>query len=363
MPESRPAIGERWIYLDRPDTNLMNPPRAVRIIAFGGLTDVIVDEQIIARGGLSDVIVDDYSSRRHAINLTVFLHNYSFAPIPFLVGRRYSRRIPPDLQGTVIQDRGSEIVLRSDEGSVVPFHVERFLEYFQQTHDVTVMARTHMGNMSLQVSPEVFNQIQRGTIQGISMGTAVPGPREEQNIRTIFGIVNDPPNNNVRGDRYIIGPQPTGVWETRQESIAEWNGTHWQYTEPHIGMLREVISIAQDPERLQYTATGWQHVQPQRPEVPLNDLEPFTRMPLTGFTRLANQLVESESEAWSRQIASGLGLPPDLAEALVRANNAGEPGMIPRPMEPSTIGGEISIKVHGHEVKDIWDRLLEDDDE
>lgn len=40
-----------------------------------------------------------------------------------------------------------------------------------------------------------------------------------------------------KGDRYIIGYNPSGAWYNRPKRIAEWNGTSWDIVEPKEGML------------------------------------------------------------------------------------------------------------------------------
>lgn len=46
----------------------------------------------------------------------------------------------------------------------------------------------------------------------------------------------EPPGSPAEGDRYIVAATATGDWEGKEDNIAEWNGTTWDFTAPALGM-------------------------------------------------------------------------------------------------------------------------------
>lgn len=44
-----------------------------------------------------------------------------------------------------------------------------------------------------------------------------------------------PPASPTTGDRYVVGPNATGVWTNRENDIAEWNGVAWDFASPQDG--------------------------------------------------------------------------------------------------------------------------------
>lgn len=47
--------------------------------------------------------------------------------------------------------------------------------------------------------------------------------------------VNDPPGSPTTGDRYVIGPAPTGAWVGQANNIAQYDGSSWDFTVPNEG--------------------------------------------------------------------------------------------------------------------------------
>lgn len=46
----------------------------------------------------------------------------------------------------------------------------------------------------------------------------------------VINILDTPPGSPSIGDRYIVGTSPTGAWVGEENSIAEWNGSSWDFT-------------------------------------------------------------------------------------------------------------------------------------
>jgi Protein of unknown function (DUF2793) len=66
---------------------------------------------------------------------------------------------------------------------------------------------------------------------------------------------NTPPASPNVGDRYIVGPTPTGAWANNTLQIAQWNGTTWIFTIPLDGYV--CLNLSTNRLRL-YTGTVWQ---------------------------------------------------------------------------------------------------------
>lgn len=60
-----------------------------------------------------------------------------------------------------------------------------------------------------------------------------------------------PPGSPTKGDRYIVGPSPTGAWATHAKHIAWYDGAAWQFDVPLAGWQTWV-----DDEVKQYTYNG-----------------------------------------------------------------------------------------------------------
>jgi hypothetical protein len=66
--------------------------------------------------------------------------------------------------------------------------------------------------------------------------------------------LNTPPGSPAAGDRYIVGPSPTGAWSGHAGHIAVWRSGAWAFYVPAVGWLayvsdEQVISA--------YKISGW----------------------------------------------------------------------------------------------------------
>lgn len=63
-----------------------------------------------------------------------------------------------------------------------------------------------------------------------------------------------PPGSPTLGDRYIVGPSPTGDWSGHADDFAEYDGSTWQFTAPQTNQPSYVI----DETRLyEWDGTAW----------------------------------------------------------------------------------------------------------
>jgi hypothetical protein len=66
--------------------------------------------------------------------------------------------------------------------------------------------------------------------------------------------LNTPPGSPASGDSYIVGPAPTGAWDTHAGKVTLWTGAAWVFGTPRIGWT----AYLEDEEKLTaYKAGGW----------------------------------------------------------------------------------------------------------
>lgn len=66
--------------------------------------------------------------------------------------------------------------------------------------------------------------------------------------------LTDPPGSPTEGDRYIVAAAATGDWIGEEDSIAEWNGTTWDFTAPLLGMA---VLVTDEVDIYVFDATDW----------------------------------------------------------------------------------------------------------
>jgi len=313
MPASNPQPGERWCLIHN-----------VRVLAPEHAPEVLFIDANNGRRVQAHTMRPDQS---HWYRLDEFLMWYNC--VPQLVGQRFSGL---EQMGTVIADHGLDITVRLDNGHEHGLSITRFM----RAYTPVVQATTIFGDMTLTATPEALERIRSGQYNAVSMGTRVATthcllcgenhPTEVHNHTRIDGYLNNPPPAPIAGDAYIVGPTPTGEWITHQDDIATWRGSQWVYTHPNIG-LRAYESRGIN---WHYTAMGWAVSSEGRAELLANNTveegSPFTTRRPVGFERLFNTTEDYNQVV--RNIATGLGLE-----------------VAPTP------------------TKDVWDHLLDDDDD
>jgi hypothetical protein len=65
---------------------------------------------------------------------------------------------------------------------------------------------------------------------------------------------NDPPLTPSTGDRYIVGPIPTGDWVAHPQDIAQYTGTVWAFTVKNLGMATYVEDVG---TQYLWNGTAW----------------------------------------------------------------------------------------------------------
>jgi len=65
----------------------------------------------------------------------------------------------------------------------------------------------------------------------------------------VLSRTNTPPAG-VKGDRYLLGASPTGVWNNKAFNIAEYNGSIWVFTAPIFGMI---VNVKNENKVYRYT--------------------------------------------------------------------------------------------------------------
>lgn len=66
--------------------------------------------------------------------------------------------------------------------------------------------------------------------------------------------LSTPPASPSTGDTYIVANSPTNDWAGRQNSIAVWDGSAWQFGDPRLGW----VAYIEDEEVLSvFKSGGW----------------------------------------------------------------------------------------------------------
>lgn len=139
---------------------------------------------------------------------------------------------------------------------------------------------------------------------------------------TCIAQQDDPPTGSpgpVDGERYLVGPAPTGDWVGHEDDIAVYVGTAWQFFTPEIGWLvflqsnsppSLMIYGTESPAGWDMQVTGLGYVTPLTTEGDLSyhDGVMDTRLPV-GVSGLA--LVVDDGEPGKLKWA-GVGIPQNL---------------------------------------------------
>jgi len=63
-----------------------------------------------------------------------------------------------------------------------------------------------------------------------------------------------PPGSPTPGDRYIVAATATGAWAGKEDSIADWNGATWEFTDPVAGLTTYVTA---ETEYFTWNGSAW----------------------------------------------------------------------------------------------------------
>lgn len=67
---------------------------------------------------------------------------------------------------------------------------------------------------------------------------------------------NTPPGSPTKGDRYIVGPAPTGAWTGNAKKITWYDGTVWRFDSPSSGWATYDLSFS-PPKQYTYDGSAW----------------------------------------------------------------------------------------------------------
>jgi hypothetical protein len=296
MPVRDPQIGERWIL-----------NTATRVIAAQDTPAVAL---ILARSDTNVTIMQFGATpdRHWIIPLEEFFFWYSY--LAQLTGRQF-RSNTGDTLVVVDRDDGSTITIRradnDDRATTISYQLHNFLDRFI-IEDV-VRATTPFGDVTLEVPREIRDQIQRGQVHGVSMGTSVQmqlcpicfEPHEPGQCTTlqVSAFRDDPPPEPSEGVTYIVSGNPSGAWYDHPDDIVTfWRGA-WSFTQPRLGQRARINELG---IVCRYTALGWVALDGAEivmayngetnrfEETPIEHppgAAPFTQVPLVGFQRVA----------------------------------------------------------------------------
>jgi len=81
-------------------------------------------------------------------------------------------------------------------------------------------------------------------------------PLNTQTHPPVICDFNTPPADPKPGQRFGILDRPTGEWIAHPNSIAEWDGEHWIFTDPVEGMV-----VYNEAEKQAYRFNGKEWVE------------------------------------------------------------------------------------------------------
>lgn len=66
--------------------------------------------------------------------------------------------------------------------------------------------------------------------------------------------LNTPPGSPASGDKYIVGPSPTGLWSGKAGQIAYYDGVIWQFSAPQEGWR---VAVLDEDSDYRYSGSAW----------------------------------------------------------------------------------------------------------
>jgi hypothetical protein len=109
----------------------------------------------------------------------------------------------------------------------------------QQTISTSNMSDYRMMNVSLNIK---FAK---------TFGKIVNYDLNEETMPDVLSIQNDPPVSPTSGDRYIVGPEPTGIWSDYRSKVALYGADTWVFLDADPGTIIKVLD-----EDKRYTFSG-----------------------------------------------------------------------------------------------------------
>ena len=70
--------------------------------------------------------------------------------------------------------------------------------------------------------------------------------------------LSSPPASPSTGDRYIVGASATGDWSGKENYIADWNGSSWDFTTPVEGYI---TYVKDEDDLYSYDGSTWNVIQ------------------------------------------------------------------------------------------------------
>jgi hypothetical protein len=136
-----------------------------------------------------------------------------------------------------------------------------------------------------------------------------------KNPLTRFGVVaisNSPPENPIRGQTYIVGPDPSGLFIGYKNYYATWISSvrEWQFNQPTVN---DIISLTSDPDHIKYLFTGTDWIIPSHYTIPLKlEYQLFKRSDYFGSD---TKLVNTVKKALMDTFASKFGINKSIARS------------------------------------------------
>lgn len=130
--------------------------------------------------------------------------------------------------------------------------------------------------------------------------------------------LSDPPDVPIEGDRYIVGPGPTGVWAGQAGKVAVWSSGAWDFLAPVQGWTAWVAAVSRP---VTWTGAGWSDASDQERR--------FARLGVGAAPDDTNRLTVSSPAVLFNHTGAGMqaklnkALPGDTASLLFQTDFSG----------------------------------------
>jgi len=154
------------------------------------------------------------------------------------------------------------------------------------------------------------------------------GPWQE----SVINRIPTPPLTPSVGDRYLITATATGDWIGREDDIATWNGTTWEYATPVIGWFTSSLAPADANKLFYFGGSSWE----------TKEFEATTAG--SGLTLTGRELSFNEGNGLEVTVGNNINVKPDSTSAsatIAKVINVDSNGVAVK-VDSTTIGENVS---------------------
>ena len=119
----------------------------------------------------------------------------------------------------------------------------------------TVLQVTSGGVMALNVAiTDAGDYYASNNVEGALQEVGQSLNQDVNELEPVISQRTNPPVTPDTGDRYLVTSPAFGAWAGQEDSIAEWNGSSWDFTAP---VLDDVVYLTLTLSTLRYDGSAW----------------------------------------------------------------------------------------------------------